>query len=311
MTTLRGSRNANLCIERTSTMATHPRYVKFDQITVDEGDNARQNYTGIEELATDIKERGLIQPLLIYVKKIHNDRIYSLRAGFRRYRAVCQIRKEDKKFLDDVPCVVKSGNDVDAAMDGIAENWQRKSLSPGELAFGLWKLAQGVKQAEIAKRLGMKAPYVSRLIKAWETFDEKTRTAFVAGEIPVDAAFRMIDLEAEKRTEVVAKATEAADKVEKSEEEAVAKEGKQPDLPDTESTEAVEERKTKAKEKVATVRKKAAREVVREATRTKPTTKQVLAKAGEIEADRGYWYGVKMGLEWAGGARQRIPNPDK
>lgn len=255
---------------------TRIRKIDFKTIIVRDEDNARQNYLGIEELAADIAERGLLQPLIVYERKQKTTRDFILKGGFRRYKAICLLRETDKRLFAEVPIMVKSGNDGDALLDNLAENVQRKNLTPGELAFGLARAAKTLTQAEVARRLGLSPGYVGGLIRAWEAFDEPTRKAFVEGKIPSDVAMMLADKPAEEVAAVVAAAATA---------EAV----------------AVESGNGNGHA--------AARKATREATRTRPTAKTLIAFAAEHGKENGYWLGVRHAAEWAAGKRKSVPGP--
>jgi len=250
-------------------MMTHARQLDFDRIEADEAGNARQTYKGIKELAESIRQSGLLEPLVVYERKGKIDRRYILTAGFRRYRAICLIRQTEKKFLDEVPVVVKKGNDTDGQIDNLAENIQREELAPGEIAFGLSRLATGIKQADLAKRLGVSSSYVGALLRTWAALDEKGRKAFVAGHLPSDVAAIAVAKGPEKLAAVVRAASEAAEKA-------------------TDGNGG-----------------KAARAAARDAGRTRPTAKQIAAFIDKNcqQVDGGYWLGVRRGIEWATGQR--------
>ena len=257
----------------------HARKLPFAAILVRDEDNARQVYEGIEELAESIRAHGLLQPLLVYERKQKTTRDYHLRAGFRRYKALALIRETERRFLDEVPVIVKSGNDVDAAVDGLVENLARKSITPGELALGLSRLATGIKQREIADRVGLSPSYVSNLLHIWGTFSETERATFVAGKIAADVAHALADLAPEARAEAFKAAQDAA-------------------TAEVEGGNGVGDPK------------RAARKAAREATRPRPTVKQVQTYLSEACPDEGrYWQGVRMGLEWAIGKRKAVPGP--
>lgn len=250
---------------------THPRTMQFKAIVVRDEDNARQAYRNIAELAASIRASGLLEPLVVYERKGKNDRTYILKAGFRRYRAICQIRESERRFLDDVPVVVKKGNDQDGQIDNLAENIQRDSLQPGEIALGLSRLATGIKQADLAKRLGISASYVGTLLRTWAALDEKGRAAFVAGKIPSDVAAQL----AGKNPGKLAAVVHAADEAEAREKSNGRGDGQ-----------------------------KAARAAARKTARTRPTHKEIRAFVeSKCGAEEGYWLGVRRGIEWVTGQR--------
>jgi ParB family chromosome partitioning protein len=100
--------------------------------------NPRRNFSEeqIEELATSIRERGLVQPLV--VRPVHGDRdAYEIVAGERRWRAA------QRANLHEVPVVVRSLSDQEAIEIAIIENVQREDLNPVEEAEGYRLLMHG------------------------------------------------------------------------------------------------------------------------------------------------------------------------
>src|SRR5438309_1949828 len=76
----------------------------------------------LEELAADIKERGILEPLIVRQRK--EDGFYEIIAGERRYRAA-QIAG-----LTEVPVIVREMSEKDARFAMLAENLQRQDLDP-------------------------------------------------------------------------------------------------------------------------------------------------------------------------------------
>lgn len=85
----------------------------------------------LQALTKSIKEKGLLQPLL--VRPTENGK-FELVAGERRYRAAKELG------LADVPAVVRELNDLEAAEAALAENLQREDLNPVEETEGVLQL---------------------------------------------------------------------------------------------------------------------------------------------------------------------------
>jgi len=79
----------------------------------------------IEELATSIREKGIIQPLLV---RRQNGNGYELIAGERRLRAAIRAG------LSKVPVVVRDATDNETLQLALIENIQREDLNPMEEA---------------------------------------------------------------------------------------------------------------------------------------------------------------------------------
>lgn len=112
----------------------------------------------IEELAQSIKEKGVIQPIL--VRTVEEDR-YELVAGERRLRAVKRLG------LPDIPAIVRKVADADLLETSIVENVQREELNPIEEARAYRRLAEdfGYTQETIARRVGKDKSSVSNLLR--------------------------------------------------------------------------------------------------------------------------------------------------
>lgn len=81
----------------------------------------------LNELAEDIRERGILEPLI--VREVEPGE-YQIVAGERRYQAACAIG------LTELPVIVRDLNDKEARFVQLAENLQRQDLDPtDEAAF--------------------------------------------------------------------------------------------------------------------------------------------------------------------------------
>lgn len=130
----------------------------------------RKNFDseGIRDLASSIKEHGIIQPLIVR----SNDSGYELVAGERRWRAAREAE------LDKVPCIVRDFSDEENALIAIIENMQREDLDPIEEAEGLETMMKeyGLTQEEVSKSVGKSRPYITnslRLLKLPQDIQEK------------------------------------------------------------------------------------------------------------------------------------------
>lgn len=101
----------------------------------------------LKELAASIKEKGIIQPLLV---ERNPDQTYTLIAGERRFRAA-RIAG-----LKSVPVVVRSFSEVEKIEIALIENIQREDLTPIEEALAYESLLKlsGISQEELASHLG-------------------------------------------------------------------------------------------------------------------------------------------------------------
>jgi ParB family chromosome partitioning protein len=88
--------------------------------------------TSIEELAQSIKEKGVIQPLLV---RRRGDN-YELIAGERRFRATNLLG------LKEIPVIVRDVSDQDSLELALIENIQREGLNPIEEAHAYQHLME-------------------------------------------------------------------------------------------------------------------------------------------------------------------------
>ncbi len=112
----------------------------------------------IEELAKSIKEKGVIQPILVRASGI--DR-YELIAGERRLRAAKSLG------LNEIPAIIRRVADADLLELSIIENVQREELNSIEEAKAYQRLAQefGYSQDSIATKVGKDKSSVSNLLR--------------------------------------------------------------------------------------------------------------------------------------------------
>jgi ParB family chromosome partitioning protein len=111
----------------------------------------------IEELADSIKEKGIIQPLL--VRKTADG--YELIAGERRWRAA------QKAGLTEVPVLVREVEPTDQLELALIENIQRQNLNPLEEAEAYLRLIQefALSQEEVGRRVGKDRSSVANLLR--------------------------------------------------------------------------------------------------------------------------------------------------
>ncbi len=106
----------------------------------------RQTLGDLTELTASIREKGVLEPILV---RTVGGR-YEIIAGERRFRAAA------KAGLSEIPCVVRETTDAEMMELALVENLQRKDLSPFEEADGLKTLAEayGYTHEMIAEKLG-------------------------------------------------------------------------------------------------------------------------------------------------------------
>lgn len=127
--------------------------IDVDAIGIEDGFNTRKDFGDIEALAAKIRKRGILQPLRV---RRDGDKVM-LVAGERRLRAVQLLREQGVKF-ERVPCVLadRHANETDNILDMLAENADRKDLTPIEEAEGFARLMKyGMTEQQVAEEFGI------------------------------------------------------------------------------------------------------------------------------------------------------------
>ncbi|GAB4231528.1 MAG: ParB/RepB/Spo0J family partition protein [Chlamydiales bacterium] len=163
-------------------------YVKLNSIRVNPYQPRRVfEQEALEELASSIKEIGLIQPLV--VRSIGSD-LYELIAGERRFRA-CQIVQ-----LETVPILIKHTDTSKAAEASLVENIQRVDLNAIEIGRALRRLMVdfSLTQEEIASRVGMKRSSVANYLRLL-SLPIEAQEALIKGSITMGHAKVLLSIE--------------------------------------------------------------------------------------------------------------------
>ena len=129
------------------------------------------------ELTDSIREKGIIQPILVRTVPGVAD-AYEIIAGERRWRAA------QRAGLHDVPIVTIEADDKQALEIAIIENVQRSNLGALEEAQGYQRLASefGYSQVDLAKVIGKSRPHVVNTLRLLKLPDA-TRQRLSAGLI--------------------------------------------------------------------------------------------------------------------------------
>jgi ParB family chromosome partitioning protein len=124
--------------------------------------NPRRTFAEAElaELADSIRQRGVIQPIVVRAVKGANDR-FEIIAGERRWRAA------QLAGLHEVPIVPVEVTDGEALEIAIVENVQRADLNAMEEALGYHALASEFKHGadDIAKLVGKSRSHVANMMR--------------------------------------------------------------------------------------------------------------------------------------------------
>ncbi len=122
----------------------------------------RKNFdkNSLEELTASIRERGIIQPIIVRASEDSNDK-YELIAGERRWQAA------QNAGLNEVPVVILNVDNLRSLEFAIVENVQRKDLNPIEEAEGYQRLINefNYDQDKVAKFIGKSRAHISNCIR--------------------------------------------------------------------------------------------------------------------------------------------------
>jgi ParB family chromosome partitioning protein len=141
--------------------------------------NPRKTFTeaDLEELTASIRERGIIQPILVRPVPDVPD-AYEIIAGERRWRAA------QRSGLHEVPIVAVEVDDRTSLEYAIIENVQRADLNAIEEAAGYQRLMGefGYSQSDLAQILGRSRSHVANTLRLMN-LPESVQARLVAGEI--------------------------------------------------------------------------------------------------------------------------------
>ena len=114
----------------------------------------------LDELANSIKERGVIQPIIVRKSEDQRNK-YEIIAGERRWLAA------QNAGLHEVPVVVTEANDLKSLEFAIVENVQRQDLNPIEEAQGYQRLINefSYDQEKVAKFIGKSRSHVTNCLR--------------------------------------------------------------------------------------------------------------------------------------------------
>ena len=114
----------------------------------------------LEDLTNSIKERGMIQPIIVRESK-ENKKKFEIIAGERRWLAA------QKAGLNEVPVVITEADDLKSLEFAIVENVQRHDLNPLEEAQGYKRLIDefNYDQEKVSKFIGKSRSYITNSLR--------------------------------------------------------------------------------------------------------------------------------------------------
>lgn len=181
------------------------KMVPFSQITPKEDENARQKLTEIDQLAANIAEHGLLEPLGV-VNGGPEETPYKVRYGSRRYAALAKLKWGDRL----VPVIIHKQED--SILKNVIENVWRQDLPACDLAQRLHDLESGdapgsdgkkYTKAELAKLIGKSTTHVSNLIRSIKNLSAKARKVWRDKDVPTTVIFSWAGMEPEEQSAAV------------------------------------------------------------------------------------------------------------
>lgn len=151
----------------------------------------------LTELVESIRERGIIQPLI--VRQV--GKIYELIAGERRWRAALEVG------VSEAPAIIRKASDQEVLELALIENLQREDLNPIEEAAAYSRLSREFKltQEEISKRVGKSRASVANAMRLLD-LDPDVQSMVRQGQISVGHAKVLLSLKSHEEQKLLAEA---------------------------------------------------------------------------------------------------------
>lgn len=149
----------------------------------------------LQELVASIRERGIIQPLIVRMAAGR----YELIAGERRLRAASEVG------LKEAPVIVRQATDQEVLELALIENLQREGLNPIEEAVAYERLGKefNMTQEEIGKRVGKNRTVVANSLRLL-TLDAEVKDMLIQGRLSVGHAKVLLGLKNQEEQRLLA-----------------------------------------------------------------------------------------------------------
>jgi len=169
---LKEEQYAELEIEKLKPSSVQPR-LKFNEDSID-------------ELASSIKESGILQPVLVVPEGNH----YTIIVGERRWRAAQKIG------FKKIPSIIRTMPKAQQLETSLVENLQREDLNPLEIALAYQKLSQELSytQQQIAEKVGKDRASVANYLRLLN-LPKEIQDYLAAGKISMGHARALISLD--------------------------------------------------------------------------------------------------------------------
>ncbi len=154
-------------------------------------DQPRKTFTDAElaELAASIKEKGVLQPILLRAVT-NRPYMYEIVAGERRYRA------SKLAGLSEIPALVKTLSTENAMEIALIENVQRENLNPMEEAAAYRNLMEkcGYELSDVVRLIGKSESYIKNIMRLTE-LNDSVKEMVARGELSASAARTILTAE--------------------------------------------------------------------------------------------------------------------
>ena len=143
----------------------------------------------IHDLATSIRERGVLQPVLLRP----SGGAFQIVAGERRFLAAREAG------LETIPAIIRQFTDREALLIALIENVQRENLNPMDEARAYYRLAMeyGLPHEEIGQRVGKDRSTVSNILR-FNNLPSEIQGFLETGSISAGHARALLSLSSEK-----------------------------------------------------------------------------------------------------------------
>lgn len=174
------------------------------QLIITNPDQPRKDFdqSALQELANSIKEKGILQPILVE----KTDDKYLIIAGERRYRAALMAH------LTQVPIITGHFSKQEKLEIALIENIQRKDLTPIEEALAYEALMQNsnLNQDELAKKVGKNRSTIANSLRLLKLSDQM-KEAVSRGTLTAGHARAILSVDSKENQQKLFEAIEKKD----------------------------------------------------------------------------------------------------
>jgi len=165
----------------------------LSQIEPDKNQSRKNfNENTLEELASSIRQYGVIQPIL--VRETDKDKKYQIIAGERRWRAT------KLAGLEKIPAIIKEYNTVNRMAVALIENIQRENLNPLEEAHAIQSLLEEcyMTHSQVAESVGKSRTTITNLLRLL-TITSEVKEMINSGLLEMGHARALLSLSGEQQ----------------------------------------------------------------------------------------------------------------